>query len=88
MIFKLDDPTWRQVFIYDAAGQMIPSVTEYNTETREVTLCLLHGLEKNNDNEVPKCRMILQYDKGDLQPITVQVRIPGSYAVDRYGKRY
>lgn len=84
MIIHAETPDIKKYRIYDCAGHTIPLVQAYNTETKEVTLCI-QALNVNAPQEKQFGVVLSPVEPKEdgtweFAPVTLTFVLPGSYA--------
>lgn len=74
----IDGTTPGERNVYDCAGNVIPGVVSYDTETSEVEMAIFL-LQQEGASFRPILRAISK--EGGSEPLIVKIRIPGSYAI-------
>lgn len=84
MLLTVDMPESAQYLVHDYAGNIIPYVVSFDTDTEEVELMI--RVKANVGLEVNDLRLLMQkVDKEDgmmdSAPIVVKFKLPGAYAL-------
>jgi len=89
MLLTVDMPESAQYLVHDCAGNTIPYVVSFDTETEEIELMIRvksnTGLEVEYDPTKDLRLLMQKIDKEDgtvdEAPIIVKFRLPGAYAL-------
>jgi len=83
MILTSDMPEAALYRIYDCADHPIPYVTYFDTETKEIELCIkLKDEMREGEKDIVSILLMQEVneDEGKVAPILIKFTLPGAYA--------
>jgi hypothetical protein len=83
MILTIDTPESSQYQIKDINGQAIPYVTYFDTETKEIEMCIKIGDELKEESKINPILLMQEVNEDDKitsAPILIKFVLPGAYA--------
>jgi len=87
MRLRRDDPNTVKMGVFDAAGQQLPYVVSFDTETSEIEMFIkLKDEEAVKDSDERFLYLAIADKDGELKPFAAKFVLPGAYAMDETGK--
>lgn len=83
MLLRRDDPNTGKMGVFDSAGQQLPYVLSFDTETQEVEMFLKLQDETSIPDQDERFLYLVMGE--DMKPFVAKFVLPGAYALDETG---